>query len=143
MFGQVGKGAVIKDVTFDNITYVEKKYQRTSLFGHLVDGATITNVTYNIVSYGAALDNYGVPFVEQGLLAARYFNNNVVENLTINAAGCGEIYRLIARGSAGNTYINVKIYADGYQTIGDTGDGFVAITEMPAGIEFISTASGR
>ena len=137
LFGQVGKGAVIKDVTFDNITYTVKNYQRTTLLGHLVSGATIQNVTLNIISYGAARDNEGVPFVEQGLLAARYFNNNVVENLTINAAGCGEIYRLIARGSAGNTYTNVKIYADGYQTIGDTGDGFVAITELPAGIEFI------
>ena len=138
LFGQVGKDAVIKDVTFDNITFSGAKWQRTTLFGNLVSKATLQNITVNISSYAVSLDDKGVPYVEQGLFGGRYFLNNVVENVTFNVEGY-EVYRLMSRVCTGNTFVNVKIYADGYQTIGDSDDQWTVINELPVGVEFIST----
>lgn len=142
LFGHVGKGAIIKNVTFDNTEYTLKKWQRTVLLGNFVKGATLQNITVNITSYGVALNDAGEPFVEQGLFAGRYFLSNIVENVTFNVAGF-DVYRLISRVSNGNTYSNVKIYADSYQTIGDSDDNWTAITELPVGMEFISTKSDK
>jgi hypothetical protein len=143
LFGQVGKDAVIKDVTFDNITFSAANYQRTTLFGHMVSKATLQNITVNIVSYAVSMDkSTGAPYVEQGLFGARYFLNNVVENVTFNVEGF-EVYRLMSRVCNGNTFVNVKIYADGYQTIGDSSDQWAVINELPVGVEFISTKTSN
>ena len=138
LFGHVGEGAVIKDVTFDNLTFTAPKYQRTTLFGNLVKKATLQNITVNITSYAISYDNDGVPYVEQGLFAGRYFLGNVVENVTFNVTGF-DVYRLMSRVCRDNTFTGVKIYADSYQTIGDSDDNWTAITELPEGVEFIST----
>lgn len=139
LFGQVGREAVIKNVTFDNITFTAATYQRTTLFGNMVSNATLQNITVNIVSYEVSIDkSTGASYVEQGLFAGRYFLNNVVENVTFNVKGY-DVYRLMSRVCKGNTFTNVKIYADSYQTIGDSDDNYTAITELPEGVEFIST----
>ena len=141
LFGQVGKGAVIKDVTFDNVTFTAKNYQRTTLFGNMVKNATLQNITVNIVDYAVSIDpSTGVGYVEQGLFGGRYFTHNVVENVTFNVAGF-DVYRLMSRVCSHNTFTNVKIYADSYQTIGDSDDSWTAINELPVGVEFISTKS--
>ena len=142
LFGHVGEGAVIKDVAFDNITFTNPKYQRTTLFGNLVKKATLQNITVNITSYAISYDNDGVPYVEQGLFAGRYFLGNVVENVTFNVTGF-DVYRLMSRVCRDNTFTGVKIYANSYQTIGDCDDSWTAITELPEGVEFISTASNE
>ena len=137
LFGQVGREAVIKNVTFDNITFTAATYQRTTLFGNMVSNATLQNITVNIVSYAVSIDkSTNAPYVEQGLLGGRYFLNNVVENVTFNVTGI-DVYRLISRVCRGNTFTNVKIYANSYQTIADSDDNWTAITELPEGMEFI------
>jgi uncharacterized protein YjbI with pentapeptide repeats len=68
LFGQVGREAVIKNVTFDNITFTGTNNQRTTLFGNMVSNATLQNITVNIVSYAVSIDtSKGAPYVEQGL----------------------------------------------------------------------------
>jgi hypothetical protein len=109
----------------------------------MVSKATLQNITVNIVSYAVSMDkSTGAPYVEQGLFGARYFLNNVVENVTFNVEGF-EVYRLMSRVCNGNTFVNVKIYADGYQTIGDSSDQWAVINELPVGVEFISTKTSN
>jgi hypothetical protein len=135
LFGHVGKDAVIQNVAFDEITFTAARYQRTTLFGNFVQNATLRNITVNIVKYEVSTDGTD-PYVEQGLFAGRYFIGNVVENVTFHVDGF-DVYRIMARVCKGNSFTGVKIYANSYQTIGDSDDDWTAITELPEGMEFI------
>jgi hypothetical protein len=123
-FGQVGKNAVIKNLTFDNVTYLGGE-KSIGLFGWSVNTVTISNVTVNVKAYERTTsssngDSAG-NFVESGLFASRYFQNNVVSNFTINAKGF-EIGRLLCRVVSGNTFTNTTIYAKNYLYVADNTD---------------------
>lgn len=81
LFGTIGKGAVIK-----NITLTQKEYVATRmLLGYSMVGATLENVTVNVNGKGTTT----LPDVSKwqvgGLLTAIYAHSNEFKNVTINS----------------------------------------------------------
>ena len=85
LFGVVGNGAVIKNFTINNKEYDGNKGSRDVLFGYSMMGATVDNVTVNILKGGNSTlpdkDNSG------GLLTSLGGYGNTLKNVTINAVG--------------------------------------------------------
>lgn len=145
LFGHIGKGAVIKDVNFDKITYDGKV--SAALLAFCINSATLENINVNVAGYGY-YNNTDAFSSQEGLLSCRYFQNNTVSNVTVHAEGF-DLGCVMARVVSGNTISGMTIYAKSYKYIGDTsdslkdvdGDGvaneFDHITEWPAGVSFI------
>lgn len=78
LFGTIGKGAVIKNITFN------QKYEaKRVILGYSMVGATLENVTINVKGAGAT----ALPAVNStgGLLTAIYCHSSEFVNVTINA----------------------------------------------------------
>lgn len=148
IFGQVGDGAVIRNITFDKISYSYENSTSVALIAKSIRNATLENITVNVIAYGivnvpaSADSNYveysgGKMFIENGLLASRWLTDNVISNVTINAQGF-DLGRLLGRHSQNNVYTDVTIYGKSYVDIGcDYGTPETAHTELPEGITFI------
>ena len=139
LFGHIGKGAVIKDVTFDKTIFSKGNWLSMGLLANIIHTATLQNITLNISEYNISYEGTGSTkiFVEQGLLSARYLVYSTIENVTVNAQGI-ELYRLLGRVSNNNTFTNMNIYAKSYMTIGDSDDQWTAHTVLPEGVKFIA-----
>ena len=85
LFGVVGNGAVIKNLTINNKEYDGSKGSRNVLFGYSMMGATVDNVTVNILKGG----NNTLPDKDTsgGLLTSLGGYGNTLKNVTINAKG--------------------------------------------------------
>ena len=84
LFGVVGKGAVIKNLTINNKQYQGNKGGLNTLFGYSMMGATMDKVTVNILSGGRAdIDTNNAC----GLLTCLGGYGNNLKNVTINAKG--------------------------------------------------------
>ena len=85
LFGVVGNGAVIKNLTINNKEYDGNKGNRNVLFGYSMMGATVDNVTVNILKGG----NNTLPDKDTsgGLLTSLGGYGNTLKNVTINAKG--------------------------------------------------------
>ena len=85
LLGVIGNGAVIKNLTINNKEYDGNKGSRDVLFGYSMMGATVDNVTVNILKGGNSTlpdkDNSG------GLLTSLGGYGNTLKNVTINAVG--------------------------------------------------------
>ena len=84
LFGVVGKGAVIKNLTINNKQYQGDKGSLNTLFGYSMMGATMDKVTVNILSGGIE----AIPTnAAGGLLTCLGGYGNNLKNVTINAKG--------------------------------------------------------
>ena len=85
LFGVVGNGAVIKNLTINNKEYDGNKGSRNVLFGYSMMGATVDNVTVNILKGG----NNTLPDKDTsgGLLTSLGGYGNTLKNVAINAVG--------------------------------------------------------
>ena len=115
LFGVVGKGAVIKNLTINNRQYQGDNGNLNTLFGYSMMGATMDKVTINILKGGKAdiaTEAAG------GLLTCLGGYGNTLKNVTINAkglaidtlfgTGCWFTY---PQGYAPNTFENCFITA--------------------------------
>lgn len=162
LFGHIGKEAVIKNLTFDNVVFPQGNWQAVALLGGTINGATIENVTINVTEYNIPCEQievkgekHYVPYRETGLLASRWFYNNTVKNVTINAQGL-ELGRLFGRHEKGGSYENFVIKAKSFREIAGVGDEWadkngngkndygedVMQTSLPEGITFTPDAEG-
>lgn len=81
LFGTIGKGAVIK-----NITLTQKEYVATRmLLGYSMVGATLENVTINVKGAGTTTLPDVTKWQVGGLLTAIYAHSNEFKNVTINS----------------------------------------------------------
>ena len=115
LFGVVGNGAVIKNLTIDNKQYYGGNGNLNTLFGYSMMGATMDTVTVNVLSGGRAdIATEGAC----GLLTCLGGYGNTLKNVTINAKGL-EIDTLFGTGCwftypegyAQNTFENCAITA--------------------------------
>ena len=143
LFGQIGKGAVIRNITFDKTVYSGGTDVSIGLLAWSVQGATIENITINVKAYAKVnsdnnADRIAGLFVEHGIFAARYFIDNVVRNVKVNAQGF-ELGRVIARVTKGCTFEYCTIYAKSYDYIADDTDSasYNMLEEFPDGLAFI------
>lgn len=84
LFGVVGKGAVIKNLTINNRQYQGDNGNLNTLFGYSMMGATMDTVTVNILSGGRADIATDAAC---GLLTCLGGYGNTLKNVTINAKG--------------------------------------------------------
>ena len=162
LFGHVGKGAVIKDVTFDNVVYPKGDFKALPLLGATVREATVENLTINISEYHISCEQpfidgvkQWVPYREGGLLCSRWFYGNTIKNVTVNAQGI-ELGRLLGRHEADNIYENFVINAKSFREIAGVGEEWadkngsgandygedVMQTALPEGVTFNPDAEG-
>ena len=115
LFGVVGKGAVIKNLTIDNKQYYGGNGNLNTLFGYSMMGATMDKVTVNILSGGRADIATDAAC---GLLTGLGGYGNTLKDVTINAVGL-DIDTLFGTGCwftypegyAQNTFENCSITA--------------------------------
>lgn len=115
IFGHVGRGAVIKNVNFDKLTY-NKAYYAT-LFGFTVRDAEITDVNISLAGY-TMLDSDKHC---QGFLAARYMQGNKLTKVKIDASEF-EVYTVFGQTVSNNICNGVEIKVKSYTTLGFTSD---------------------
>ena len=84
LFGVVGKGAVIKNLTINNKQYQGGNGNFNTLFGYSMMGATMDKVTINILKGGKADIATNAA---GGLLTCLGGYGNTLKNVTINAKG--------------------------------------------------------
>ena len=134
IFGHVGSEAVIKNITFDNVHYLN--ISNSTLFAHTIRGAELENIVVNVGQYDieySASTRYDV-----GLLSSRFLMESKLKNVTINAAGA-TILNLFGHKCVTNEFENVKITAAAYRYIGCNSDRAAEdteIKELPKGITF-------
>ncbi len=115
LFGVVGNGAVIKNLTIENKQYQGGNVNLNTLFGYSMMGATMDNVTINILNGGKADIATDAAC---GLLTCLGGYGNTLKNVTINAKGL-DIDTLFGTGCwfnypkdyAPNTFENCSITA--------------------------------
>ena len=79
LFGYVGKGAVIKNITFNMNQYSSGKM----LFGYSMIGATVDNVKVNVTQSSGGIT--AIPGDVSGLLTAIFSYGNTFNNLVVDA----------------------------------------------------------
>ena len=79
LFGYVGKGAVIKNITFNMNEYNSGKM----LFGYSMIGATVDNVKVNVTQSSGGIT--AIPGDVSGLLTAIFSYGNTFNNLVVDA----------------------------------------------------------
>ena len=115
IFGHVGRGAVIKNVNFDKLTY-NKAYYAT-LFGFTVRDAEITDVNISLAGYKMLDSDKHC----QGFLAARYMQGNKLTKVTIDASEF-DVYTVFGQTVSNNTCNGVEIKVKSYTTLGFIND---------------------
>ena len=109
--GQIGVGAVFKNIVFANVRY---QGNETGIFGRGANSATFENITVyatedSVFSQGSVTAATGC-----GLLVPHQTENCTFKNITIHAEGF-DIYSLVGGKSAynlANTFENVNVYAN-------------------------------
>ena len=135
LFGNIGKGAIIKDVNFANVScnndYLSAVLARTII------GAEINNVTIGVIGFaGTTHDN--------GLLASRYIDDSIIKDVKIDASAC-TVYSLFGNqvgDKADNTYSGVEIKVKSYTMFANQGNDVNAGDKkvVPDGIKVIIVA---
>ena len=127
IFGHIGKGALVTNVIFDNVSY-EPMYL-TALFAVTARGAKFANVKINVSSY-AYEENMGYG---HGFISSRYMTDCTLINVNINAKGCDVFsifgFSVLGENKCNNVLVKVKSYSVyGYSSDSHTEE--YAITEM-------------
>ena len=132
LFGNIGKGAIIKDVNFANVScnndYLSAVLARTII------GAEINNVTIGVIGFaGTTWDN--------GLLASRYTDGAIMKDVKIDASEC-TVYSLFGNqvgDKADNTYSGVEIKVKSYTMFANQGKDVNSSDKAiaPAGVDVV------
>ena len=132
LFGNIGKGAIIKDVNFANVScngdYLSAVLARTII------GAEINNVTIGVIGFaGTTHDN--------GLLASRYTDGAIMKDVKIDASEC-TVYSLFGNqvgDKADNTYSGVEIKVKSYTMFANQGKDVNSSDKKiaPAGVNVV------
>ena len=132
LFGVVGKGAVIKNLTINNRQYQGDNGNFNTLFGYSMMGATMDKVTINILKGGKADIATNAA---GGLLTCLGGYGNTLKNVTINAkglaidtlfgTGCWFTY---PEGYAQNTFENCFITAKSLKGLACTDNAKKTVT---------------
>ena len=137
IFGHIGSGAVIKDITFDNVHYLN--VMNSTLLAHTIRDADLVNVTVNVGAYEVTeeVGKYVIKY-DVGLLSSRFLIESRLKNVTVNAAGAN-IVNLFGHRCTSNSFEKVAIFAASYKMIGCNSDAAGPDTEikgLPAGVTF-------
>lgn len=110
LFGHIGKDAVIKNITFDNVTY-RADYLSALLAGTMV-GAQLENITVNIAEW----NRYTEMQYAQGVFSARFFQDMILKNVTVNAPGI-TLYSLFGWNTRNIAMDNVTVKLYSYEIL--------------------------
>ena len=139
IFGHIGSGAVIKNITFDNVHYLG--VSNSTLLAHTIRDADLIDVTVNVGKYEVQeeIQGYVIKY-DVGLLSSRFLMESRLKNVTINADG-KSIVNIFGHRCSSNEFESVKIIAASYKYIGCNSDNANPETEiksLPAGVTFIN-----
>ena len=132
LFGVVGAGAVIK-----NLTYTLTAYESGgSAFGRSITGATVENVTFDVklVKDSAAFNNEG------GIITTLLSHSTLYKNVTVNAEG-QKVDSLFGTswgkydGNKANTFENCKLIAKSVGGLINAGNVSTPVVVSAAGID--------
>ena len=132
LFGVVGAGAVIK-----NLTYTLTAYESGgSAFGRSITGATVENVTFDVklVKDSAAFNNEG------GIITTLLSHSTLYKNVTVNAEG-QKVDSLFGTswgkydGNKANTFENCKLIAKSVGGLINAGNVSNPVVVSAAGID--------
>ena len=115
MFGHVGKGAVIKNVKFDDFKY--NGHYNGGLFGGTVRGAEITDVTLSNVIYTKPKTDPE----STGFFAGRFMQDSKLTNIKIDASEY-DVYSVFGRNISNNAYTDVEVKVKSFTMLGYNGD---------------------
>lgn len=124
IFGHVGKGALIKDVTFENVTY--KADYLSALLGATVRGATISNLKLTVSGYTIGEFPHA-----QGFLASRYLQESTIKDVKIDARNC-VVFTVLGWTVKGNTFTGVDVKVKSYTVLGYNDDARNDTTKITA-----------
>ena len=116
IFGHIGRGALIKNVTFANVTY--KAGYLSALLAGTLRHATLDNVTVTVKAYtqtGGGVEH------SQGLLASRYMQYNTISNVKIDASGF-TVYSVFGRTVVDNVMSGCELKIGSFTVLGFNGD---------------------
>lgn len=137
IFGHIGSGAVIKNITFDNVHYLG--VMNSTLLAHTIRDADLIDVTVNVGEYEVQEEVKGyVIKYDVGLLSSRFLIESRLKKVTINASG-KNIVNLFGHRCTSNEFESVKIIAASYKLIGCNSDNANPETEiksLPSGVTF-------
>lgn len=132
LFGNIGKGAIIKDVNFANVScnndYLSAVLART------IVGAELNDISIKVIGFtGTTHDN--------GLLASRYTDGAIMKDVKIDASEC-TVYSLFGNqvgDKAANTYSGVEIKVKSYTMFANQGKDVNSSdkTIAPAGVTVV------
>lgn len=117
IFGFIGQGAVIKNVDFENISYIGAYCG--SLFGYAVLNATVQNVNISVSAY----KNPGN--ADQGFLGGRLVSASTFTNVKIDASAF-DVYSLFGTDVNKGSYTKVEIKVKSYVVYCNGGSEVVA-----------------
>ena len=132
LFGNIGKGAIIKDVNFANVScnndYLSAVLARTII------GAEINNVTIGVIGFAGTT-------CDSGLLASRYTDGAIMKDVKIDASEC-TVYSLFGNqvgDKADNTYSGVEIKVKSYTMFANQGKDVNSSDKAiaPAGVDVV------
>jgi len=115
MFGYIGNGAIIRNVNFENVSYIGA--YRGSLLAYTVHTAKLSDITVKVSSY-VNFEKY--PY-EQGLLAARILQDCNISNVKIDASSC-DVYSAFGYVVKSNVFSGVEIKVGSLTILGYDGD---------------------
>lgn len=139
IFGHIGSGAVIKNITFDNVHY--NNAMNSALLAHTIRDADLIDITVNVSEYEVQeqVKGYVIKY-DVGFLSSRFLTESRLKNVKINAAG-KNIVNIFGHRCTSNEFENVEITAASYKIIGCNSDNAVPeneIKSMPTGVTFIT-----
>lgn len=129
IFGFVGQGAVIKNVDFENISYIGAYCG--SLVGYSVINATVQDVNIRVSAYKNVASNPET----QGFLSARFTAECKLNNVKIDASAY-DVCSLFGKEVKSGTYTDVVIKVKSYTMFGNNGESVNAADKsiVPDGI---------
>ncbi len=137
IFGHIGSGAVIKNITFDNVKY--NNAANSTLLAHTIRDADLQNIVLNVSAYAVTetMSGYTIKY-DVGLFSSRFLIESRLTDITVNAAGINFV-NLFGHRCTDNQFNGMKIYAASYKLIGcnsDAANPSTEIKELPDGITF-------
>ncbi len=132
LFGYVGMGAVIKNVDFENVSYIGAYCG--SLLGYSVLNATVKDVNISVSAY----KNPGT--ADQGFLGGRLTGGNTLTNVKIDASTF-DVYSLFGTEVNKGAYTGVEIKVKSYVVYSNAGSDVNAEDKsvVPDGITVYSS----
>ena len=114
-FGKIGNGAVIRQVNFTDVTYSSDYL--TALLAHSIQSAKLEYINITAKSVMAMTEGTHA----RGFLSSRFFKNNTVGRVTIDAPGA-EVESVFGFVVASNTFSAVKVNLASYNILGYLSD---------------------